>query len=443
MYRRRTRASYLPFSRWLALSSAFGAGWAFPSNAQAQRDTAVVGAGGPACAAAVVVHVDVATNVYGCPSDVDVAYWVNALTGRESAIGASRTADGCAVGDAGSPDPNDGRFNIWVRVELAQPDSPSVSPDSMPAPHHVGGRPSKHDITPAELAAFIVALPSDSAPPRSSQAAASSALPVRTLVQRVACDELLRVAALSISLLVDSEPPLPEANATTANSDLSGANILPQPNDREPASPQRSVPSEIATPNTNPPTTVSPEPPSDAVATSSPSLEDWEPYPVFGVRGHVGLGPNPAVNGGGAASLGVGVAQWWFQAYASFSTSAKRTLVRENGLTGYVRAATWTFGVEPCLTVANSLGVCVDAGYNSLDAEGRGFDVDRSEVVRFWSAGASGTYYWPLAGSLRGSVGLGVTLPLTRVTMSVSGVSDPIWQMPPLSGRVAAGIDWR
>jgi hypothetical protein len=93
--------------------------------------------------------------------------------------------------------------------------------------------------------------------------------------------------------------------------------------------------------------------------------------------------------------------------------------------------------------VLDTLGVCVDAGYNAFDAQGSGFDVDRREVVHYWSAGASGTYYWPLWGALRGSVGLALAVPLTRVTMSISGVSDPIWEMPPLSGRVSAGIDWR
>lgn len=459
-YRGRACAPRRSLARWLTLGSVFSLGWALPSLAQSQLSAAgeVVPQNGAAASGdtangdtangkaarrctATVVHLDVAAEVNGCPSAAEVAQWVNTLTGRKSVSAATAESDSCDAAGAG-PAVSDGRFDIWVRVELAQPNAASVSPDFVPAPDHLDGSPSKHDVQAPELAAFIVALPLDSSPLRSSPAASSSALPVRTLVQRVACDELLRVAALSISLLVDSEPTPSHVNANPGPSN-SNANILLQPNQGEPTSPGSEVPRQNDAPSASPPSPVSPERRVSDIATSGPRLEDDDPYPVFGVRGHVGLGLNPAVNGGAAASMGLGVQQWWLQAYASFSTSVKRAPARESGLTGYVRATTWTFGIEPCLTLVDTLGVCVDAGYNALDAQGSGFDVDRSEVVHFWSAGASGTYFWPLFGSLRGSVGLGLAVPLTRVTMSVSGVSEPIWQMPPLSGRVSAGIDWR
>lgn len=378
-----------------------------------------------------VVHVDVASDVQGCPSDADVASWVNALTARESTVGASRRAEGCPPAEADSlasnvPIPNGPKSDIWVRVELARPDGPTVSPHSAPAPDHLGGWTPKRNVGPMELAAFIVALPSSSNRPHSSPAAVSSARPVRTLVQRVSCDELLRVAALSISLLIDSKPPAPEQPARAGRSDSSDADPVLQPTDATLARPE-----------------ISPVPHAGAAPASSHAFGHGEPFPVLGVRGHAGLGLNPAVNWGGTASFGIGLARWWLQAYTSFSTSAKRTPVRGNGLTGYVRATTWTFGIEPCHTVAKSLGVCVNAGYNAFNAQGLGFDVDGSEVVHFWSAGATGTYYWTITGSLRGSIGLGVTMPLTRVTMRLDGVHDPIWQMPPLSGRVSVGLDWR
>src|SRR5690606_23180863 len=128
--------------------------------------------------------------------------------------------------------------DIWVRVELARPDGPPVSPHSAPAPDHLGGWTPKRNVGPMELAAFIVALPSSSNRPHSSPAADSSARPVRTLVQRVSCDELLRVAALSISLLIDSKPPEPEQPATAGRSDNSDASPVLQPNDATLARPE-------------------------------------------------------------------------------------------------------------------------------------------------------------------------------------------------------------
>src|SRR5690606_9565768 len=96
-----TSGSRQTFFRWLAVGGIFGAGWVSPSSAQTPLETAPGESVDSTCAQT-VVHVDVASDVQGCPSDADVASRVNALTARESTVGATRRAQGCPPAEAGS-----------------------------------------------------------------------------------------------------------------------------------------------------------------------------------------------------------------------------------------------------------------------------------------------------------------------------------------------------
>jgi len=161
-----------------------------------------------------------------------------------------------------------------------------------------------------------------------------------------------------------------------------------------------------------------------------------------------GGGLNPGLNLGGELAAGLGRGVWWLRAYASFLTTVKPQTIRASALTGSVRSQTLTLGAAPCFTVdARALGgdfdLCLEAAYVTFYASGRGFDVNATDTLHFWGVGGRAVYLWRISEVLRGSLGLALLAPLAHVDMRLLGVAGAIWDMPPVTGRLSLGLEWR
>lgn len=397
-----------------------------PSWAQTNVATAQT-----ACSTRLVVHVDVAMEVTGCPTDVEVAAWIDELATEHLASGASRR-DAEVAACALDPRPRNATQDVLVRVELASPEL-SASFDLDSAVNHIEAGPRAEELP--ELAAFVV-LPPNGAPAMNTVATRNSQ-PMRTLVQRVTCNELLRVAALSVSLIVTPEP-LPDVVIARADPPLGsepGLETLGLAGSSPETTTTVALPANVAQPNdVSPATPAKPE--------GTPSSNDTLGL-VFGARASAGAGLNPGFNLGADGSIGIGVAPWWLEIYASYTSSAKGSIVRDAGLAGSVRSSTLELALLPCRRWAVGYRVCAEAGYVMFAAEGHGFDANRDDNLNFWGAGGQASYSWPILGALSANLGLAVLVPLSRVDMRVSGVSEPVWQMPMLTARGAFGLEWR
>lgn len=383
----------------------------------------------PACSARLVVHVDVATEISGCPTDVEVATWIDELAAEHVAISASRR-DAELAACAPELRTRNTAQDVLVRVELASPEL-GISRASESAADHIEAEPRAEALP--ELAAFVV-LPTKGTPELNT-ATARDSQPMRTLVQRVSCNELLRVAALSVSLIVTPEP-LPKTDTFGAEP-LVGAEpeserLVMTGSSSEPIIPQPSAAAGLS--DVSPKTQARPE--------RTPSSDDALRF-ALGARASAGGGLNPGFNLGADGFLGIGVAPWWLEVYASYASSAKGSIVRDAGLAGSVRSRTLEFALLPCRRWATGYQVCAEAGYVMFAAEGRGFDANRDDNLNFWGVGGQASYAWPVLGALSANLGLAVLVPLSRVDMRVSGVVEPVWQMPVLTARGAFGLEWR
>lgn len=402
--------------------------------------------GSQLCTARLIVRLNVATEVSGCPTDVEVAAWVDELAAEHIATSASQH-DAEAASCTAETNPRHTAQEVLVRVELARAEL-TVSPNNA-APNHLETEP--RSVRLPELAAFVVlplvgARPTNVAPDPTTQ-------PMRTLVQRVTCEELLRVAALSISLLVNPEPSSnaqPRTTATLGNSatpdggatlnngaeprtdTFATSDVGPSPEAIAALAPARAA----ALPHD-----VSPATPAHAASDTTAGAAPLGF--VLGGRASVGGGLNPGFNLGVDGFAGIGITPWWLEVYASYASSAKGSIVRDAGLAGSVRSRTLELGLLPCRRWATGYRICAEAGYVMFAAEGRGFDSDRDDNLNLWGVGGQGSYSWPLLGALWANLGLAVLVPLSRVDMRVSGVSEPVWQMPAVTARGALGLEWR
>lgn len=386
------------------------------------------------------VDVDVAPEVDQCPTASELASWVNALAGGHvaaSTVELQRSNPACLTAPSAlSASASVPTASVLVRVEPA-PSTPEPEPRA-----------------PALAASLILQ--------RAPNATAVDS-PLRSFVEHVSCEELLRVAALSISLLVAPVSPIDET-ATSEDESSTPSGELP-----EPAAPRTAVistaPSDAGStaatlaPATNPhPLASQPratqsrtaQPQTAEAPVTAPHATDPTRNVAFmlGAAGSAGGGLNPGLNLGGELSAGLGRDAWSLRAYASLLTSVKAKAVRTSGLTGSVRSRTFTVGATPCFTVgARTLGgefdLCLDAAYVTFDARGRGFDVNATDTLHFWCVGGHAVYLWPISGSLRGSLGFALLAPLAHVDMRLSGVDGAIWDMAPITGRLSLGLDWR
>lgn len=418
---------------------------------------------GKACSPQLTISLDVSGDVPACPRAQDVAQWVNTLVGQSVAevVGfQSATPEGeCASHaglDAASRGPSSLPLELLIRVEKTREALAKAGVDDQK--HVVGWSDTAQGQQP-ELTAFIMSASKASAV--SSKADAPSSTPMRELTQRVSCDELLRVAALSISLLINPATP-PQSDA-----------VAPPLVALGPESPARESPA-TEPPTTEPPTTGAPgagETPASAPANATqlepsatsgdaPRRENGDANraispprasnasstealgPLLQATAQVGAGLNPALNLGGELAIGARVGAWAIKASATYTASTKETTVRRDALTGRVRATTWLFGASPCRTIDAMLEVCATFVHATFAATGRGFDVNYDDTLRFWAVGARSAYVWPITRRLNSHLGLDVLVPLTRIDMRIEGESTAIWEMPLVAARVLWGVEW-
>lgn len=385
--------------------------------------------------APVVLRLDIASSVVGCPSELEVAEWVNTLTGTAYAVdvahaeanqGACLGASGGESTPSGKPSGKPARINVLIRVEPS--DTASAELRAAQRQLHVANDDWRTigAVQKPELAAIIMALPSDTTDDLSETA------PVRTFIQPATCEELLRVAALSISLLATESLTAPLATLPTSERPSEAA-----------VSPASTTTDTSVSKGTGRGTTGPVVSPSATAKEVNADALGPRPFPIWGMQAQGGLGVAPGVNLGGALSAGLGWREWWLRISGSVSTSVKGANIRLEGLAATAVATTWTLGAQPCLTINEDYALCAGAGYALFNARGIGFDVDHSDQLGFWMASVSGAYYWPLVASLRGSFGLELGVPWSRISMSVRGVAEPVWEMPPVSGALFVGLDWR
>jgi hypothetical protein len=96
-----------------------------------------------------------------------------------------------------------------------------------------------------------------------------------------------------------------------------------------------------------------------------------------------------------------------------------------------------------CFQALPGVKGCAAGGYTWLLAAGRGFFVDRTDLVQTPRLGAQAGVEWPLNARLVTGPRLDLLVPLLGVELRVQGEAQPFWELPPIALRLAWVTAWR
>lgn len=301
----------------------------------------------------------------------------------------------------------------------------------------------------------------------------------------LSCAELVRAAALTISLL--AKPPEPRAevqpegtssdviaepltapndgaqqvgmeqsNAPLGNAERSVASIqhgtVLQPGSaRQPPLPTY-VPAPSSTPEPSPelPSTTEEASVSGGNADARTQFgESSEVGAIVGASATGALGMNPGVGLGASAHLGLSWPSWQLLLRGGYlaSTGQKLRSSEQGRIVGPtselflaacpVPAGVSVFHSEPVLRL------CAFGGAVWVFARGEGFARDRSDDVTTVAMGASAELLLRVSESLAFTVKLDALLPLKPVTYRLVGESSAGWTMWAIAPRLSVGMEWR
>lgn len=402
-------------ARWL-----LGGALLYPVNGHAQIATAPVEPSPPADSSqltpeptwqSVRLSVDVEPTIVGCPQQPELTTWVNQLVGR------AFVAETAAV-------------ELRIRVRHSESD------------------------------ALVVELFSDD--PASLHPAAS----LRRFERALPCGELLRAAALTVSLFAkapdeaspaavmafpESQPDGPQPPAST-DGEVAAQPLEPSATGESPVT---AVDAVAAPPVNSAPESASseaaltvpkPSPPPQQEAPRPDAVDAAAPNSVSVIAGAAGLGAlglNPGVGLGGTLHGGVHVSQWELLIRGGYLASSGQTLTPAAAGTVYGSTSELLLAACPTFTGSVVLRLCGSVGPVWVYAKGSGFDRDRRTLLTALTAGASAEWLFALSPTLAFGARVELLIPLAPVRYEVAGVPDASWTMWRVTPRGGLGFEWR
>jgi hypothetical protein len=243
------------------------------------------------------------------------------------------------------------------------------------------------------------------------------------------CDELGRMAALTVSLLAKNPTPSPAAAVAVG---ATGATPTPEPAPTPEAAASEAAASEPAA------SAEEPTPAAAGAGASDAAPVEPKPAPPFEVGGSVlgGYGFVPGWSAGGGL----------FGAFRSgrFSVRLAGSLQAGPGETAPSSAAVYSgFGgtgdASGCYAFFPKSHVCVLAGVLWLVASGSDFDEDRQGLGTSPLVGLALAQRFQAGSRLEWGVRLEGTVPLAPVELlleGADGMEQRLWQMPPIVARL-------
>jgi len=257
---------------------------------------------------------------------------------------------------------------------------------------------------------------------------------LRDLEQAAPCRELLRAAALSVSLHAAPQKA-PDETMQRAPSPAASATDAGSVSD----TPTRSSPGETQQPSpTEPPGIPQRQPQREAPEPGMPEV----PTLGIGAAPLVSVGQSPGLGVGGELQLGIGSARWAVRLGASHVRSTGTTPEPSQPAQRVLAPATdlWLAGCRGFS--AGRYRACALAGYSWLHARGRGFFVNRQQLLQTPWVGAQLGASWPLNTRFDAGPRLDVLLPLRPIELRVVGQEEPLWEMSPVTVRLALELFW-
>lgn len=406
-------------SRFVALGrlGLLAVGWYVQSPAHAQPAATIEPNNSAAPAAtsappdpiwsAVSLRLEVDPEVSSCASQSELSDWVNELVGRRFV-------------DEGAP------VELRVRVRQAQLEGLSVE--------------------------LLVR--------EASPSQAESVL--RNFEQTLPCAELLRAAALTISLFARNS----ESSQTTEPPAVASGEVPLAPLDPEGAgSPSVGSPSvppvngQGLTPGGAtelPPALVAPQPAERAAPRPEATERRDVPQPprsselgnkklqwLAGLGGLGALGVNPGVGAGGTAHVGVHLSQWDIILQGGYVVSSGRRLTTEGSGLVYGSNSELSLSACPVFQGQVALRVCGSVGALWVYAEGRGFDRDRRDLSATLSVSGSAELLFRLGSQWALGTRAQLLVPMEPVRFQLADAPASAWTMWPLAPRASVGIEWR
>ena len=351
---------------------------------------------------AISLRLEVDPEVSSCASQSEVSDWVNELVGRRFV-------------EEGAP------VELLVRVRQAQVEGLSVE--------------------------LLVR--------EASPSGAESVL--RNFEQTLPCAELLRAAALTISLFARNS----ESAQTAEPSALASGEVPRAPLDPEGAS-SSSVPptdGQGLTPGVAtelPPVSAAPQPAERAAPRPEATERRDVPQPprsseqgyknlqwLAGLGGLGALGVNPGVGAGATAHVGVHLSQWDMILQGGYVMSSGRRLTTEGSGLVYASNSELSLSACPVFQGQVALRVCGSVGALWVYGEGRGFDRDRRDLSTTLSVSGSAELLFRLGSQWALGTRAQLLVPLEPVRFQLADTPASAWTMWPLAPRASVGIEWR
>ena len=353
------------------------------------------------------LRVDVEPTVSGCPPQPELTSWVNQLVGR------AFVAEEAAV-----------ELRILVRRSLGD-----------------------------ELVVELFATD-----PTTSQQPAV----LRRFERGLPCSELLRAAALTISLFAKApENPSPEAVLAFPESEPESPNPPTSAHDEtgtQPLAPSAATAPPAAVPNATPSTPPSSPTETETVvqARESNGLRQQEMAPsipldttpsrvsvVVGAAGVGAVGLNPGVGLGATLHAGVHVSQWDLLVRGGHLASTGQELTPAEDGSIFGSTSELLIAACPVFTGRVALRLCGNVGPLWVYARGRGFDRDRRALLTTLSVGGSAELLLELNPALALSARFELLAPLAPVKYEIDGDPDASWMTWKVAPRAAIGVEWR
>ncbi|HEX2731833.1 MAG TPA: hypothetical protein VHM70_09515 [Polyangiaceae bacterium] len=336
---------------------------------------------------AVALRADIGAGVFDCPPPAQVGAWANELVGRAFVIDSAPVELRIAV---------DKTPNQELRLELTAKEF---------------GSP-KETAEPRLLRRFQNALP---------------------------CSELLRAAALTISLFAinprapretESGVAGPKPRATPADDAPALFTTGGEPQARPPQPKQQAKPATSSSPAAENRAEASPDRVNDLT-------------PILALDGYGALGVNPGGGLGGGAQVGLHSTLWEVRLRAGAMASAPYRLTPAPR--GQVRAPTSEVALALCRLLRGRVtwSLCGFGGQLWLYAHGEQFENNHELLKRSPFVGASGELLWMLGPQLGVGPRLELLVPLVPWTYQVTDEPDAAWKMWSLAPRMGISVEWR
>lgn len=378
-----------------------------------------------------------------CPEQPRVATWVNDLVGREFVVPEAEVELAIGVDIA----PND-----ELLVELVALETTSAG-----APLRTELRRFQRASSCSELLRAAALTISLFAKTPDGDAAPSAATPPPVIVEDSApsgASELPAVASPVVPSPVVPSPqvsPLPPRAVSVPSPLAPSAPPSPPVGDATAALPQPRSTQQVPA---DPPSAVSDSPrpaPNGSSFVSEVDTTESQAVPglTFGAYALGALGANPGAGVGASGHVGLHWPEWQLLLRGGYLASTGQRLTPSElgtiyGPTAEVALAACGLLTGPVSTPTETrLRVCGVGGPLWVYARGRGFDQDRRATATTVAVGASLDLLVLLTAHWAFGVKVDALVPLKPVDYRLEGDPVPSWTMWPVAPRIGLGIEWR